>query len=300
MNTILKKSLFVFLVPFIAIFILVHKNVDAARNEWLYDKEYSSWYYLKSDDKKAKSEWIYDKKYSSWYYLKIDGKMAKSEWIYDKKYSSWYYLKSDGKMAKSEWIYDKKYNSWYYLKSDGKMAKSEWIYDKKYSSWYYLKIDGKMAKSEWVDNYFVDKSGKWIRDKKLNVKDILNEEQLNKFKISDSIARYYYKNIPTDDYYVMDKNGNIESYSLNLINRNLSVFDKYLENKYIENIDKSILSVIESGESISDKYSYIIFNKSNNKPEFIRIYYISRKNSEGIEYIDRKITINTAIDKTID
>ena len=58
----------------------------------------------------AEKEWIFDKTYNSWFYLKENGTFANREWI------GTYYLKSGGYMAKSEWIFDKYYNSWYYLK----------------------------------------------------------------------------------------------------------------------------------------------------------------------------------------
>lgn len=61
----------------------------------------------------AEKEWIFDKTYNSWFYLKENGTFANREWI------GTYYLKSGGYMAKSEWIFDKYYNSWYYLKENG-------------------------------------------------------------------------------------------------------------------------------------------------------------------------------------
>ncbi|MDQ8819466.1 endo-beta-N-acetylglucosaminidase, partial [Streptococcus ruminantium] len=74
----------------------------------------------------AKSKWIYDKNYSSWYYLDKNGEMLTNGWI---KHSNgkWYYLLEDGKMAKSKWIYDKNYSSWYYLDKNGEMLTNGWI-----------------------------------------------------------------------------------------------------------------------------------------------------------------------------
>ena len=46
----------------------------------------------------AKSEWVYDKNYGSYYYLTSEGSYARNTWVGN------YYLKSNGKMAKSEWV----------------------------------------------------------------------------------------------------------------------------------------------------------------------------------------------------
>ncbi|KYF34784.1 Endo-beta-N-acetylglucosaminidase [Streptococcus mitis] len=99
----------------------------------------------------AKGEWIYDKNYGSYYYLTSEGSYARNAW------SGNYYLKSNGKMAKSEWIYDKNYGSYYYLTSEGSYARNTWVGN------YYLKSNGKMAKSEWVDGgrYYVGSNGLW-------------------------------------------------------------------------------------------------------------------------------------------
>ena len=81
--------------------------------------ESSTWkkkYYLKDSGAMAQSEWIFDKQYNSWFYLKPDGTYAESQW------QGSYYLKSGGYMAKSEWIFDNSHNAWYYLKEDGLYA----------------------------------------------------------------------------------------------------------------------------------------------------------------------------------
>lgn len=70
-------------------------------------------YYLKNSGAMAEKEWIFDKSYNSWFYLKSGGAYASREWI------GAYYLKSGGYMAKNEWIFDPNYNAWYYLKEDG-------------------------------------------------------------------------------------------------------------------------------------------------------------------------------------
>ena len=112
--------------------------------------------YVMSSGAKATQGWLYDKNYQSWFYIKSNGDYADKEWIYDQGY---YYLKSGGYMAENEWIWDKK--SWFYLKKDGKMAEKELFYDTASESWYYLKKGGYMARNETVDGYTVDDSGKW-------------------------------------------------------------------------------------------------------------------------------------------
>ena len=68
-----------------------------AKNEWFYDNNYKSWFYLKADGSYAEQEWHGN------YYLKVGGYMAKSEWFYDSNYKSWFYLKSDSSYANQEW-----------------------------------------------------------------------------------------------------------------------------------------------------------------------------------------------------
>lgn len=92
-------------------------KVVEAFNGWAY--ETGTWYFYK-DGEKAKG-WIWDADYSAYFYLKADGSMAKG-WMWDASYNSWYYLKSNGKMASNEWIYDTTYKAWYYMYANGKMA----------------------------------------------------------------------------------------------------------------------------------------------------------------------------------
>mgnify|MGYP000844425289 FL=1 len=70
-------------------------------------------YYLKSSGAMADKEWVYDPNYSSWFYLKLGGHYAERQWVGS------YYLKSGGYMAHKEWLYDQDYKAWYYLKEDG-------------------------------------------------------------------------------------------------------------------------------------------------------------------------------------
>ena len=177
----------------------VAKSGAKLKSEWLFDKNYNSWFYLKADGtyaekgwqtikgkdyhfksggylstetwidrnyvtssgSKAGKGWLFDKNYNSWFYINSDGNYANKEWLWDNGY---YYLKSGGYMAASEWVWYK--NNWFYLKSNGKMAEKELIYDSSDQSWYYLKSGGYMAKNETVDGHTLDASGKWhVADK---------------------------------------------------------------------------------------------------------------------------------------
>ena len=127
-----------------------------ADNEWIFDRNYNSWFYIKPGGTYASREWKGN------YYLKAGGYMAKSEFIYDPNYKATYYLKEDGSYVKNQWLQIKgkwyhfrKYgeldtNKWigsYYVKSDGMMAENEWIYDKNYGGKFYLQGDGVYARN---------------------------------------------------------------------------------------------------------------------------------------------------------
>ena len=170
--------------------------------DWVYDSQYDSWFYIKADGQHAEKEWLqikgkdyyfksggylltsqwidqayvnasgakvqqgwlYDKQYQSWFYIKENGNHAEKEWIFENGH--YYYLKSGGYMAVNEWIWDKE--SWFYLKSDGKMTEKEWLYDAKSQAWYYFKSGGYMAKNETVDGYQLGSDGKWLGEKATN------------------------------------------------------------------------------------------------------------------------------------
>ena len=100
-----------------------------AKSEWVEDK--GAFYYLDQNGKmkrtawvgasyvgatgaKVIEDWVYDSQYDSWFYLKSDGKMAEKEWLYDAKSQAWYYFKSGGYMAKNETV------DGYQLGNDGK------------------------------------------------------------------------------------------------------------------------------------------------------------------------------------
>ena len=92
-------------------------------------------YYVKSDGAMAKNEWFFDKNYGSYFYLADDGKYIGGNRWYQVA-GDWYYFIADGQMASHKWIGN------YYVKSDGRMAVNEWIYDHNYSGYFYLRGDG--------------------------------------------------------------------------------------------------------------------------------------------------------------
>ena len=127
-----------------------------ANNEWVFDRNYNSWFYIKPGGTYASREWKGN------YYLKAGGYMAQSEFIYDPNYKATYYLKEDGTYVKNQWLQIKgkwyhfrKYgeldtNKWigsYYVKADGMMAENEWIYDSNYGGKFYLQADGVYARN---------------------------------------------------------------------------------------------------------------------------------------------------------
>ena len=155
-----------------------------AKEQWVFNQEQESWYYLKSDGQKAQNEWIQQGQEK--YYLKEDGKMAKDEWITQGE--NQYYINSQGKMLKNAWLGKN------YISENGNKVKQAWIYDDNYSSWFYLQQDGTYAEKgwltidgkdyhfksggflsteRWIDRFYVAKSGaklksEWFFDKNYN------------------------------------------------------------------------------------------------------------------------------------
>ena len=155
-----------------------------AKEQWVFNQEKESWYYLKSDGQKAQKEWIQQGQEK--YYLKEDGKMAKDEWITQGE--NQYYINSQGKMLKNAWLGKS------YISENGNKVKQAWIYDDNYSSWFYLQQDGTYAENRWltidgkdyhfksggylsterwIDRFYVAKSGaklksEWFFDKNYN------------------------------------------------------------------------------------------------------------------------------------
>ncbi|WP_413614588.1 hypothetical protein EPS65_06425 [Helcococcus ovis] len=134
-------------------------NLDKlAKSEWVYDKEYSAWYYLLDNGEMATSKWIKHAD-SKWYYLLDNGEMATSKWIKHTD-SKWYYLLDNGEMATSKWIKHTD-SKWYYLLDNGEMATSKWIKHTD-SKWYYLLDNGEMATSKWINGWYVNADGVWV------------------------------------------------------------------------------------------------------------------------------------------
>ena len=102
----------------------------------------------------ADNEWIYDANYNSWFYLDENGRYVENTW------KDQYYLKFGGYMAKNEWIFDSSYNSWYYLNEDGSYARNQWIQSN--GKWYYVLSNGKMAKNTVIDGYQLNENGEWV------------------------------------------------------------------------------------------------------------------------------------------
>ena len=162
----------------------VTESGTKAKEQWVFNQEQESWYYLKSDGQKAQKEWIQQGQEK--YYLKADGKMAKDEWITQGE--NQYYINSQGKMLKNAWLGKN------YISENGHKVKQAWIYDDNYSSWFYLQQDGTYAENgwltidgkdyhfksggylsteRWIDRFYVAKSGaklksEWFFDKNYN------------------------------------------------------------------------------------------------------------------------------------
>lgn len=243
-----------------------------ADNEWVFDKNYNSWFYIKPGGAYARNEWKGD------YYLKGGGYMAKSEFIYDSKYQATYYLDASGKYVRDQWreidgkwYHFRKYgemdtSKWigsYYVKSDGAMAASELVYDPTYNSsfyfdengkylnkqWkeidgdrYYFKDGGYIAKNEWVDSYFIKGNGRMAK----------NEMQYDQstsssyyFKDDGTFAKNYWAKVGGYWYYFKG-NGKVAR-------------KEWIENKYYV-LDNGKMA---TGTHIIDHYQYVFDGSGN-------------------------------------
>ena len=243
-----------------------------ADNEWIFDRNYNSWFYIKPGGAYARNEWKDD------YYLKGGGYMAKSEFIYDRKYQATYYLDVSGKYVRNQWreidgkwYHFRKYgemdtNKWigsYYVKSDGAMAANELVYDPTYNSsfyfdkdgnylnkqwkeidgeWYYFKDGGYMAKNEWVDSYFIKGNGRMAK----------NEMQYDQsagssyyFKEDGTFAKNYWAKVGGYWYY-FKSNGKVAR-------------KEWIENKYYV-LDNGKMA---TGTHIIDHYQYVFDGSGN-------------------------------------
>lgn len=165
----------------------LHDNSAAYQNEWL--KADGKWYYFQSDSTMATNTWIdnyyvdasgvwipnKEKPTDKWitsgnrkWYRHADGSYTKNDWeLINGKY---YRFDEEGWMV-TGW---KKVNGiWYYMdKTTGERYGEGWHWID--GSCYYMNANGEMAVDTWIDGYYVDASGKWIKDPK-------NEEHTHKW-----------------------------------------------------------------------------------------------------------------------
>lgn len=167
-------------------------------------------YYLNSDGTMRSNEWL--KADGKWYYFQSDSTMATNTWIdnyyvdasgvwipnKEKPTDKWitsgnrkWYRHADGSYTKNDWeLINGKYyrfdndgwmvtgwkkinNIWYYMdKTTGERYGEGWHWID--GSCYYMNANGEMAADTWIDGYYVDASGKWIKDPK-------NEEHTHKW-----------------------------------------------------------------------------------------------------------------------
>ena len=243
-----------------------------ADNEWVFDRNYNSWfyikpggtyarnewkddYYLKGGGYMAKSEFIYDRKYQATYYLDVSGKYVRnqwrqidSKWYHFRKYgemdtSKWigsYYVKSDGAMAASELVYDPTYNSSFYFDEDGKYLNKQW--KEIDGEWYYFKDGGYIAKNEWGGSYFIKGNGRMAK----------NEMQYDQstgssyyFKEDGTFAKNYWAKVGGYWYY-FKSNGKVAR-------------KEWIENKYYV-LDNGKMA---TGTHIIDHYQYVFDGSGN-------------------------------------
>lgn len=165
----------------------LHDNSAAYQNEWL--KADGKWYYFQSDSTMATDTWIDN------YYVDASGVWIPSK---EKPTDKWitsgnrkWYRHADGSYTKNDWeVIDGKYyrfdkdgwmvtgwqkigNVTYYMdKTTGERYGEGWHWID--GNCYYMNANGEMAVDTWIDGYYVDASGKWIKDPK-------NEEHTHKW-----------------------------------------------------------------------------------------------------------------------
>ena len=165
----------------------LHDNSAAYQNEWL--KADGKWYYFQSDSTMAIDTWIDN------YYVNASGVWIPSK---EKPADKWitsgnrkWYRHADGSYTKNDWeVINGKYyrfdnegwmvtgwkkinDIWYYMdKTTGERYGEGWHWID--GNCYYMNANGEMAVDTWIDGYYVDASGKWIKDPK-------NEEHTHKW-----------------------------------------------------------------------------------------------------------------------
>ena len=169
----------------------LNSNGSMANQEWIYDGNYSSYFYAKKGGEYAEKEWVQDS--GKWYYLKTGGYLATRQWVGD------YFVNGDGAMMSKEWLFDPKYNATFYLKADGSYARSEWLQSE--GNWYYFKANGARAEKEWVGGYYLGNSGVMatgkltIGDTKYtfsNTGEVEKQEHINWGWIQKNGQRYFF------------------------------------------------------------------------------------------------------------
>lgn len=174
----------------------LHDNSAAYQNEWL--KADGKWYYFQSDSTMATNTWIdnyyvdasgvwipnKEKPTDKWitsgnrkWYRHADGSYTKNDWeLINGKY---YRFDNEGWMV-TGW---KKINDiWYYMdKTTGERYGEGWHWID--GKCYYMNANGEMAVDTWIDGYYVDASGKWIKDPK-------NEEHTHKWVEETKIVNH--------------------------------------------------------------------------------------------------------------
>ena len=157
----------------------LHDNSAAYQNEWL--KADGKWYYFQSDSTMAANTWIDN------YYVDASGVWIPNK---EKPTDKWitsgnrkWYRHADGSYTKNDWeLINGKYyrfdeegwmvtgwkkinNIWYYMdKTTGERYGEGWHWID--GNCYYMNANGEMAADTWIDGYYVDASGKWIKDAK--------------------------------------------------------------------------------------------------------------------------------------
>lgn len=186
----------------------LHDNSAAYQNEWL--KADGKWYYFQSDSTMATNTWIdnyyvdasgvwipnKEKPTDKWitsgnrkWYRHADGSYTKNDWeLINGKY---YRFDEEGWMV-TGW---KKVNGiWYYMdKTTGERYGEGWHWID--GSCYYMNANGEMAVDTWIDGYYVDASGKWIKDAK---KDQHTHNWVAETKTLHHDEEFHYKTVHHD------------------------------------------------------------------------------------------------------
>ncbi|OOM71288.1 cadherin-like beta sandwich domain-containing protein [Clostridium sp. BL-8] len=91
-------------------------TTTATKSGWV--QASGKWQYYDNQGKQLINQWVFDKNYSSWYYMGSDGFMVENSWILSS--GKYYYLNTSGAMAANCWVISG--GKYYYLSSDGSMA----------------------------------------------------------------------------------------------------------------------------------------------------------------------------------